>query len=144
MTPGRRVDHDAFCRIENWVRVRDARGRPVRHHVTYELSLPDGRILRTRISRPVDTTTHGPSLWRAILRDQLVVSEPEFWACVRDKHLPDRGSPTPAHRENALPAGLVHQLLHVAGVPEAEVRIMTLEQALDAMNAHWSAPPPAG
>jgi hypothetical protein len=46
------------------------------HHVTYELDLPDGRILRTRISHPPGRTTYGPSsLWAHVPRDQLQVSE---------------------------------------------------------------------
>jgi hypothetical protein len=70
-----------------------ARGRTGTHYVTYELGLPDGRILRTRISHPVDRNAYGSSLWSHILRDQLGVSEEEFWACVRDGIKPDRGVP---------------------------------------------------
>ena len=49
-----RQDHEKFCGAEGWGLVRDARGRTGTHHVTYELGLPDGRVLRTRISHPVD------------------------------------------------------------------------------------------
>lgn len=76
-----RKDHDAFCRHEEWERVRDAVGRKGTHHVTYELNLPDGRVLRTRVSRPVDRSDYGPNLWGHILRDQLEVDEATFWAC---------------------------------------------------------------
>lgn len=55
---------------------------------TYELQLDDGSILRTRISRPVDRTTHTQNMWSHILRDQLGVSGGEFWARVRDSVLP--------------------------------------------------------
>src|SRR4051794_41203434 len=58
-----RDDHQRFCAVEGWVQVRNARGKPVRHHETYELSLFDGRILRTRISRPVNRTTYGPAMF---------------------------------------------------------------------------------
>jgi hypothetical protein len=116
--------------------VRNARGKGVRHHVTYELVLPDGRTLRTRISRPPNTTTYGANLWKAVLHEQLCVTEDEFWACVKDKRLPDRGvRPAPM---NALPAQLVHQLIRMAGVPEDQVARMTQEQAADAMAAYWS------
>lgn len=138
MNAGTRSDHNTFCQTEKWVLVRDAQGRPVRHHVTYELPLPDGRILRTRISRPVDKTTYGPALWRSILRDQPDVGEEAFWACVRHKQLPERGGPPAAPPETSLPTGLVHQLIHVAGVSEHEITTMTLAQALARMNDHWS------
>lgn len=114
----------------------------MRHHVTFELALHDGRILRTRISRPVNTTTYGPGLWRAILREQLHVSEDEFWVCVNDKQVPDRGQGLPEPSEAALPAGLVYQLIHVAGVAEDDVRSMTLAHALSVLTEHWSQPPP--
>src|SRR5260370_34310462 len=87
-----RKDHEAFCEAEGWQRVRDARGRTGTHHVTDELGLPDGRVLRTWISHPVDRADYGPGLWGHILRDQLGVSEAELWACVRDGALPDRGA----------------------------------------------------
>ena len=58
----------------------DARGGKVIHYITYELPLFDGRRLRTRVWRPADNTTYGPSLWKAILRDRLEVTEDEFWA----------------------------------------------------------------
>lgn len=141
MNAGTRADHNRFCLTEKWDVVRDARGRAVSHHVTYELQLFDGRVLRTRISRPADKTTYGPTLWKAILRDQLDVTEGEFWACVRNGRIPERGQDAEVPPKAALPAGLVYQLIHVAMVPEAQVRGLTLEEALAAMNAHWSEPP---
>lgn len=131
-----RQHHDRFCRVESWERVRDARGRTGTHHVTYELTLHDGRILRTRISRPVDRTPYGPSLWRHILRDQLEVSEREFWACVQDGTLPDRGVPKlPA---NALPAEVVYLLMHRIGLTDAEVAAMPREEAMARLQRYWT------
>jgi hypothetical protein len=138
--PGSRRDHNRFCQVEGWDEVRNARGTPVGHHLTYELTLPDGRMLRTRVSRPADNTTYGPSLWKTILTDQLDVTEAEFWACVSDRKVPQRGQPTDETPAHALPAGLVHQLIHAAGIPEAEVATMTLQRALEVMNEHWSQP----
>ena len=86
-----RQDHERFCATEGWTLVRD---------VTYELGLPDGGVLRTRISHPPDRSAYGPSLWSHVLRDQLDVSEQEFWACVRDGTRPARGVPDPAARES--------------------------------------------
>lgn len=140
MKPGSRADHGKYCTTEGWQLVRDARGRSVGHHATYELDLPDGRILRTRISRPPNTTTYGPDLWKAILRDQLCVSEDEFWACVTNKTKPDRGGEAGTVPERALPAQLVWQLIREAGVPEADVAGMTLGDAVAKMTEHRSKP----
>lgn len=137
--PGSRRDHNRFCQLEGWTEVRNGRGRKVGHHITYELTLPDGHILRTRISGPPNTETYGPRLWAQVL-DQLQVTEAEFWACVSDRKLPDRGAPGGDAPANALPADLVYQLIHVVGVPEDEVATITLERALEAMRAHWSRP----
>lgn len=119
---------------EGWAQVRNARGR-TGHHVTYRLSLPDGRILRTRISHPPNRQTYGPQLWSHILRDQLDVTEDEFWACVQDGVRPVRG--TPEHPEESIPAGLVSQLL-ANGVPEDELQAMTKAEAIQRLTAIWS------
>jgi hypothetical protein len=135
---GNRVDHNQFCVNDQWEKVRDARGREVGHHITWELPLADGRILRTRISRPLKET-YGPTLWKAILRDQLEVTEDGFWACVKEGVRPDRGHDVDLP-PNALPAQVVYQLIHHAGVAEDEVAQMTLQQAMGALHAYWSTP----
>jgi hypothetical protein len=131
-----RQRHDSFCRTEGWKRVRDARGRTGTHHVTYEITLHDGRVLRTRISHPVDRTVYGAALWAHILRDQLDVIEGEFWACVLDGKLPDRGAPE-APRE-ALPADLVFLLIRRVGLAEERVAAMTKEEAVARLQRHWT------
>ena len=118
--------------------VRNARGGKVGHHVTYELPLPDGRTLRTRISRPVNTTTYGATLWTTILRHQLEVTDAEFWSCVDDGVTPGRGPEEPEVPARALPAQLVWQLLHEADVAEEDIARMTLEEAVAVMHAHWT------
>jgi hypothetical protein len=131
-----REAHEKFCVTEGWVRVRDTKGRTGTHHVTYELGLPDGRILRTRISHPVDRTTYGPSIWSHILRDQLDVTSDEFWDCVRSGVKPRRGAPdVPAE---SLPAELVYLLINRVGLPEDEVRRMTKEEAVARLNQYWA------
>jgi len=117
--------------------VRDSRGGTGTHHLTYELDLPDGRTLRTRVSHPPDRTDYGPSIWIHILRDQLAVNEAEFWACVRGGERPDRGQP--AAPPEAIPSELAHLLIHRVGVTEVEVATMSKEQAIERLNAYWSA-----
>ena len=106
------------------------------HHVTYELVLHDGRILRTRISHPVDRSSYGQNMWSHILRDQLDVDQATFWACVRGGIKPNRGAPeSPA---GALPADLVNLLLKRVGISEAEVAAMTRAEAIARMQ-HYGA-----
>jgi len=133
-----RADHERFCIREGWVTVRDARGRAATHHVTYELALDDGRILRTRISRPVNRDAYGPSMWSHILRDQLDVSADEFWACVRDGIVPVRSRPE--EPTGGLPLALVAQLVKGLRLSEEEVRGMTKEQALERLAELWATP----
>jgi hypothetical protein len=131
-----REDHEEFCKAEGWQPVRDARGKTSTHHVTYELHLHDGRILRTRISHPVNRDTYGPQIWAHILREQLDVDQTAFWACVQDGTKPDRG--TPELPAGALPADLVHLLLTRIHLSEAEVAAMTKDQAIARMQQYWA------
>lgn len=131
-----RKDHESFCLTEEWRRVRDARGRTGTHHVTYELDLVDGRILRTRISHPVDRTGYGQSMWKHILRDQLDVDEPAFWSCVQDGVKPARGTPEPPAQ--ALPADLVHMLISRVGLDESEVAAMGKDEAIARLQRFWT------
>jgi hypothetical protein len=76
-------------------------------------------ILRTWISHPPHRQTYGPSRWAHILRDQLVVGEDEFWACVGETKAPQRGRREPT--TPPIPAGVVAQLL-LHGVDESAAR----------------------
>ncbi|WP_232662588.1 cytotoxic translational repressor of toxin-antitoxin stability system [Pseudonocardia sp. TRM90224] len=116
--------------------MRDARGRSGTHHVTYELDLVDGRILRTRISHPVDRTDYGPALWKHILRDQLEVDDTQFWACARDGVKPDRGIPSVP--DGAMPAALVHMLISRVGLDESQVAAMTKDEAISRLQQFWA------
>jgi hypothetical protein len=129
-----RKDHQNYCLNEGWTQIRNARGKSG-HHVTFELTLPDGRVLRTRISHPPNRQTYGPSMWAHILRDQLQVGEEEFWACVREKKMPQRGRIEPT--TPSIPAGVVAQLLS-HGVEESEVRVMSRAEAIERLNLIWS------
>jgi hypothetical protein len=131
-----REDHERFCQLEGWQRVRDAKGRTGTHHVTYELVLWDGQVLRTRISHPPDRTVYGASIWSHILRDQLKVDQETFWACVQDGTRPDRGAPAPP--SEALPADLVHLLLTRVGLTEDDVRRLSRPEAIARLQQYWT------
>lgn len=132
----RRTDHRAFCQVEGWTQRTTETGASGTHHVNYEFALPDGRILFTRISHPVNRTDYGPSLWSHILREQLQVTDAEFWACVDDGVVPTRGSamvPTAT-----IPAQVIRTLIVDVHIPEDEVRQMTRDQALARLADHYS------
>lgn len=135
--PADRKAHQDFCETEGWSQRRSARGKKGQDHLKYELPLEDGRVLRTRISHPPNRTTYAPSMWAHILRDQLDVSEEEFWACVNDGALPERGSGTP--KQPSLPLELVHNL-RKAGIADHEIAGMSLEEATARMTEIWSRP----
>jgi hypothetical protein len=128
--PGTREAHDDFCLVEKWQLVRGASGKPVKHHRTYELSLWDGRILRTRISHPVNKTEYGPRVWTHILKTQLEVDGPTFWACVTHKQLPNRGQPIVRSEAKSIPLFLLRELMQL-GVTETEALQLSPRQAHD-------------
>ena len=131
-----RQNHQRFCEVEGWTQVRSASGRAGRHHLTYELTIGDGRILRTRISHPPNRSDIGRGMFAHILRDQLQVSEEGFWACVNDGTAPDRGGRPSPDRE-PLPAELVHLLTVKARFSDDEVRAMTKAEAIEAAQRYW-------
>jgi hypothetical protein len=131
-----RADHQQFCDNEGWSPVRNARGGTGSHHENYELLLSDGRILRTRISHPPDRQTYGVSVWHHILREQLCVTEAEFWACVKDGVRPQRGV-AEAPKE-AVPAEIVYLLVNRVGLPETEVARLGKDEAIVRLNQYWA------
>ena len=137
-----RRDHRRFCETCGWTEVLDARGKPTEHHITYELEVGDGRILRTRISRPANINTYGKSMWSYILDDQLQVTEAEFWECVDNRKPPQRYVATADPVAAALPASLAYQLVNTLQLSVEEIASLTLEQAVAKMNEHWGKPAP--
>jgi hypothetical protein len=133
-----RERHDDFCVIERWELVHGSTGKPVKHHRTYELVIPSGDILRTRISKPVDRTTYSSSMWSAILRDQLKITAKEFWECVYEKVLPDRGGAARESNPKALPLHILSELIDRLGMaPEAAIRL-SLEEAVTRIAQFWA------
>ena len=136
-----RREHQRFCEIEGWTEVLNARGKPTQHHITYELLLGDGRIFRTRISRPANTDTYGKSLWSHILDDQLHVTDEEFWECVDNKNPPDRAPVIEKPDVVVLPASLAYQLVHTLQLTNEQIAELTLEEAVQRMTEYWAQPP---
>jgi hypothetical protein len=124
-----RSDHQKFCVTEGWT-------HKAGDHEFYYLSLHDGRVLYTKISRPVGRDTYGKDMWhRQMLGQQSQVTEDEFWACVNDGVKPDRGEPKPPRE--ALPADLVHQLKTKVGLSDDEIFKLSKAEAVDQMQQYW-------
>lgn len=127
-----RAVHKQFVEAEGWDEVES------KHHDTYELTLPSGEVLRTRISRPPSKKhTYGTSMWNHILRDQLQVAAAEFWACVSDGQLPNRGDDHAAPAE-AIPVDVVRLLIDRVGLTERQVQRLSLDDAIARINRFWS------
>lgn len=130
-----RRDHLRFCEIEGWTVVRSGTGKRSTHHETYEFELPDGRILRTRISRPPDRTGYGAALWSHILRDQLQTSPEEFWQCVRRGEPPARSArPAP---QGTIPTDLAHLLKNRVGLSDDQLAEMSRQAAVERAQRYW-------
>lgn len=125
----------AFCTKEGWTLVLNARGKPVQHHRTYELRLPDGAVLRTRISNPVNGDRFGPSLWAHILRDEIQITEEEFWDCVDRDVIPKRSAP--AAPKQGLPVALVMELRRRLHLSDAEISGLDRDEAGRRIAAYW-------
>ena len=122
------VEADGWTEEPKLIRQRARAG----DHWRYAKRLPDGRLLRTKVSH----TPHqeiGADLFHHILRDQLGIDQATFWAVVRGRGTaPD----LPAAKPLPIPAWLVQRLLVTAGLLEDEVARMTADEALAAWNAY--------
>ena len=132
-----RQDHLRFCEVEGWEPVKSSRGKTGTHHDTFELAMPNGDVLRTRISRPPDRPEYGPSLWNHILREQLKVTETEFWDCMNGKQIPDRGVKAEPDVE-PIPTDVIWALLNRVGLSESDVRAMSKEVAISRLTLFWT------
>ncbi|MFC4131027.1 hypothetical protein ACFOZ4_10470 [Hamadaea flava] len=64
------------------------------------------------------------------------MTDVEFWRCVQEGVLPDRGRPeVPAE---ALPAELVYLLINRVGLDEAVIAKMTKDEAVARLNEYWT------
>jgi len=128
--PGDRDSHDTFCRTEGWTLVRGATGKTVSHHRTYEITLWDGRVFRTRISRPINSSEYGSRMWSHILKHQLEVTQEEFWTCVRMGEVPDRGFVAMQAPPQSIPLFLLKELMRL-GLSEQEALGLSSAEAAE-------------
>ena len=126
-----------FCELDGWEELPRVRGGTGDHR-RYRKVLPDGTILRTKVS-------HGrgeirdPGLWRRIWHEQLgLASEDVFWRALSERRPVDRGGASPvAPTGPSIPGWVVAGLLR-AGVKEADLRGLTADEARRRLEEIWS------
>lgn len=127
------VEHDGWTEEPNL-----SRGRPrTGDHSRYRKDLPDGTILRTKVSHSLRDEI-GMDLFKHIVRDQLRVTEDRFWDVVRGAATePTEAAPPEAA---TTPGWLVQRLILTVGLREDEVRAMTADEAHAAWEAYKAQP----
>jgi predicted RNA binding protein YcfA (HicA-like mRNA interferase family) len=128
-------DLEKFLKNDGWSEEPNlARGRSRGgDHRRYAKPRPSGMPLRTKVSRhPHDEI--GPDLFGRILRDQLRVTEEEFWSVVRGQGGEQQAKSAPPSQ--GTPGWLVQRLIHTAGMSEDEVLRLSPGEALEAWEAY--------
>jgi len=122
-----------FVELEGWADKDAASSKKKGDHHRYVFTTPMGERLYTRISHG-----HGqyqdPNLFQHILRDQLKVSEEQFWAAVDQGAKPERPTPGAAPTAPSIDAKLARNLLTKVGLAPADLVGLTQEEAV----ARWT------
>ena len=108
-------------------------------HDFFEKVLPDGEILQTHASRSGDKTI-SPGRFKAILTDQLIVSETEFWDVLRTRKAATRPSRAPEPPPTSMPLWLVQALEREAGLSSEKIADLDEEAARALLNEARSRP----
>ncbi len=137
MPPPSFDDLRRFCELDGWEELPRVRGGTGDHR-RYRKVLPDGMILRTKVSHG-SGAIGDPGLWRRIWRDQLGLdSEDAFWRALRESRPVDRGDASPATPAGPSIPGWVVAGLRRAAINEAEVRTLTAAEARRRLEAIWA------
>lgn len=116
-----------FVRIDGWEEIART------DHHRYVKRLPDGNLLRTRVSFGRGPAFSDPALWARVWRHQLDLrSEDEFWKALRTGDPVDRTPPQAVAPPDqpTKPLWLVEFLTNVVGLPLDEVLAMPEEEAM--------------
>lgn len=103
-----------FLRHDDWQEDR-ATG-----HDFFDKTLPDGELLRTHASRS-GSKTMSPGRFKAILSDQLRLSEAEFWEVLQTRSPAPRPSPAPEPAPRSLSLWLAQALEREIGLTREQL-----------------------
>jgi hypothetical protein len=123
---------ERFCGIDGWREVRSS------DHAFYEKTLPDGTVLRTHRSF-ASRKTMGAGRFKAILRNQLRVSEDDFWNALETGEPVTRPS-SPPEADATLPAYVIRVLERELHLSQEEIAALSEEEAKGLVDANWSQP----
>ena len=130
-------EHRKFVETEGWEKKGTARGSAkTGDHDRYTLRLATGHVLSTRVSHGAGQI-NDRNLVAKIFREQLQVTEKDFYLCVRKGKLPPRPAPDkPSVPDEGLNAKLVRNLIRKVGLAQEAVASMTKDQAAEAWNRY--------
>lgn len=127
------AEHRRFCEVDGWV-LRT----PVKKDYFYTRALPSGDVLTTTVSQGRGGY-RSRVLWARIRRDQLRVTEEEFWAAVDAGVVPERSAGHAGRPSGqSLPFDLVSALLK-AGVSREKLRRLTQDEAVALWRSRFAA-----
>lgn len=127
MKPIRYDELRAFCRIDGWISASGKPGRSTSKHEVWTKSLPKGTTLRVVISK--GRGEYPSRMAGYILKNELRVTEHEFWSAVRTGEAPRRPEQrSPQPEGELLPLSLVRALL-AAGYSGADLNGLSLADA---------------
>ena len=128
---------EAFCHVDGWDEVDQGRSPDHRY---YRHLLDDGTVLETRVSHSAKKSM-SPGRWKAILRDQLQVSEQDFWKALRTKDPVGRPSELAADAQmEQVPAWAAAVLSSRLRMSPGEIAGLGRERAIQLANDAWSKP----
>jgi hypothetical protein len=122
-----------FLRHDDWSEDR-ATG-----HDFFWKTLPDGEILRTHASRS-GSKAMSPGRFKAILSDQLRLSEAEFWEVLQTRSPAERPSPAPEPGPSSLPLWLAQALEREVGLRREQIAELDKAEARRQLDAARSRP----
>lgn len=123
------LEHKRFCKIDGWQELKSA-GEKQRDHEYYEKRLPNGGILRTKVSR--NKKEYGTDFWNRIWREQLgLESEDQFWEALQSKEAVARERQVDPPKGPRIPGWLVQRLTQTAGLRWEEISGLSPGEALE-------------
>jgi hypothetical protein len=122
---------EEFCRKDGWRELRQS------GHRFFQKILADGSVLETHTSFS-STKTMSPGRFRAILRDQLRVTEEQFWQVLQTGRPAQRPAPAPVAQQTEHPAWVVRVLKQELHKTEEEIARLGRDEAAQLVQAYWS------